>query len=196
MFFQKNRAAKPSEASRSDKDDKIFSISYLETQIGPMVAIADEAALYLLEFADRHNLKQQIESLKVTIPPIATSKITAPIESIALELDSYFRGELREFKTSIKLCGTAFQHLVWQELISTPYAETRSYQAQARAIGKDTACRAVARANGANRLSIIVPCHRIISSDGSFGGYSSGIARKKWLIAHEKKHSTGCRKKI
>lgn len=80
--------------------------------------------------------------------------------------------------------------MVWQELINIPYGETRSYLNQAKALGKPTSYRAVANANGMNQLAIIVPCHRIINSNGELGGYGGGLHRKEWLIEHERKFTT------
>lgn len=85
--------------------------------------------------------------------------------------------------------GSPFQKLVWEELISIPYGQTRTYAEQAAAIGKYKAYRAVANANGANQIAIVIPCHRIINSNGDIGGYGGGITRKQWLINHEKQRS-------
>ena len=112
--------------------------------------------------------------------------ITEPILSIKSELKSYFEGKLTEFKTPLYLSGSFFQTSVWEELIKTPYGVTRSYLEQAKCMGKPTACRAVANANAANRMAIVIPCHRIISTNGTLGGYAGGIDRKKWLLDHEK----------
>jgi O-6-methylguanine DNA methyltransferase len=84
--------------------------------------------------------------------------------------------------------GSPFQKLVWNELLNIPYGETRSYLEEANAIGKPTSYRAVANANGANKLAIIIPCHRIINNNGEIGGYGGGIARKKWLLEHETRY--------
>ncbi len=98
----------------------------------------------------------------------------------------YFTGSLRLFRTPLELLGTPFQKKVWHELMSIPYGVQRSYAAQARAIGAPDAIRAVARANGANQLAIIVPCHRVVGSNGDLTGYAGGLARKEWLLEHEK----------
>lgn len=168
------------------RDTIILKSAWIDTRLGTMLTIADEEALYLLEFVDRRNLELEVERLRMklnaTIIPERT-KITQQIED---ELQRYFEGILKEFKTPFCLLGTPFQKRVWSELMCIPYGQTRSYNDQAKAIGKETSCRAVANANGANQLAIIVPCHRIINSNGALGGYSGGINRKKWLIAHEK----------
>ncbi len=103
----------------------------------------------------------------------------------------YFNGSLKEFKTPIHTLGTQFQKLVWLELTRVIYGSTKSYREQAKAISKPMAFRAVANANGTNQMTIVIPCHRIINSNGSIGGYSGGIARKKWLLEHEKSGKLG-----
>ena len=93
---------------------------------------------------------------------------------------------MKEFKTPIHLIGSAFQKLVWNTLIRITYGKTKSYREQAIAISNPLAQRAVANANGANKIAIVIPCHRIINSNGDIGGYGGGSVRKKWLIQHEK----------
>lgn len=162
--------------------------SWLETPLGPMLVIADEKTLYLLEFVERRNLEREIERLRIQMRATITPGSTAPIRSIESELNAYFDGTLQEFKTPCRIFGTDFQKSVWQALTTIPYGETKSYAEQASVIGNPSACRAVANANGANQLAIIIPCHRIITSDGKLGGYGGGIARKQWLLNHESKN--------
>ena len=166
----------------------ILKASSIDTCLGPMIAIADEDALYLLDFVDHHGLERKVARLKTRLHAAITPGTSAPIQSIEAELQSYFNGSLKAFKTTSNLLGSDFQKQAWHALRQIPYGETRSYREQAYAIGKPTAYRAVANANGANQLAIMIPCHRIITSDGNLGGYSGGIARKRWLIEHEKKH--------
>jgi AraC family transcriptional regulator of adaptative response/methylated-DNA-[protein]-cysteine methyltransferase len=170
-----------------DQHHSILKASWLDTPLGPMLAIADEDALYLLEFVDRRGLEREVERLRKKTKSAIIPGSTPAIVSIEKELHSYFEGTLKQFKTPIYLLGSPFQKLVWQELIRIPYGETRSYSKQAENIGKPTAFRAVANANGANQLAIIIPCHRIINLDGNLGGYGGGIARKQWLIEHERR---------
>lgn len=167
------------------KHHNILKASWIDTPVGPMLAIADEQALYLLEFLDRRGLEREIERLRIRAKSAIISGITAPIESIKNELESYFAGQLKTFNTPIHFLGSPFQQSVWTELLRIPYGETRSYLDQATAMGKPSACRAVANANGANQIAIVIPCHRIINNNGDLGGYGGGIQRKKWLIAHE-----------
>lgn len=164
----------------------VLKAHWLDTQLGSMLAIANEEQLYLLEFVDRRGLEREIERLRQRTKSIIIPGKTMPIESIENELDLYFDGDLKAFKTPLLLLGTPFQKRVWGELIKIPYGETRSYSELAKTIENPSAFRAVARANGANQLAIVIPCHRVISSNGDLAGYGGGIARKKWLINHER----------
>lgn len=182
--FSKIMGAAP---TKFDQHHKILKASWLDTKLGAMVAISDDDGLYLLEFVERRGLEREIERLRVKTKAAIIPGTTDAIELIKLELESYFNGTLREFSTPIHLLGTTFQKLVWEELMRIPYGETRSYAKQSEAIGKSSAYRAVANANGTNQLAIVIPCHRIINSNGDLGGYGGGIERKQWLINHEKR---------
>ena len=162
---------------------KILKSSYIETPLGLMVAVSDEKSLYLLQFLDWYDLESEKNKLQAVI----IDGKSAPISSIESELKDYFAGSLKEFKTPIQIFGTVFQKLVWSELVKVGYGKTISYLEQAIALGKKTAYRAVANANAANRIAIVIPCHRIINNNGDFGGYAGGANRKKWLIDHEKR---------
>ena len=125
---------------------------------------------------------------------IAASFVEAPTQAhrpdpllmrAAHQLTAYFSGELTAFDLPLRLKGTPFQLSVWEELLKIPYGETRTYLDIARALGNPGAARAVGAANGANPIAIIVPCHRVIASDGSLGGYAGGMWRKAWLLRHE-----------
>lgn len=161
---------------------------YLDTPLGPMVAIADENNLHLLEFVTRRGLENELARLTRRGFTI-NSGDTLPLQSIASELKEYFSGTLSQFKTPYLVSGSAFQQQVWQALCTIPYGETRAYAEQADAIGKPSAYRAVANANGANQLAIIIPCHRVIASDGTLGGYGGGITVKQWLLEHERQYN-------
>lgn len=167
----------------------LLKSSSLDTPLGPMLALADEHKLYLLEFADNCCLDKQIDAFAANINAVITPGITEPIISIEKELKAYFDGTLTVFKTSVHFSGSTFQQSVWKELQNTPYGQTRSYLSQATAIGNQKACRAVANANGANQIAIVIPCHRIINSSGKLGGYKAGLERKEWLLNHEKNHT-------
>lgn len=166
----------------------ILKASWLDTCLGPMIAIADEKALYLLEFLERRGLEREIERLRNRTQAAIIPGETAPIQSIKQELGAYFEGKLMTFKTPLFLLGSPFQISVWNALCQIPYGTTKSYAEQAQIIGKPKAFRAVANANGANQMAIVIPCHRIITSQGDLGGYGGGVARKQWLLQHEKTH--------
>lgn len=160
-----------------------LSACWIETILGPMIALADEQALYLLEFASGRGLKQELERLaqRFTLVP----GMTAPLLAIQGELKDYFAGKLKTFTTAYQLLGSPFQQEVWKALSQIPYGKTISYAQESALLGRPKAYRAVGNANGANQLSIIVPCHRVIASDGSLGGYGGGLKIKRWLINHE-----------
>ena len=167
-------------------EGRVLKASWLDTPLGPMLAIADEEALYLLEFVDRRGLEREIERLRKNMKAAIIPGHAKPIQQVEQELSQYFEGGLIEFKTPLFLIGSPFQKSVWEELKRIPLGESRSYLEIAEAIGKPAAFRAVAQANGANQFAIIIPCHRVINSDGELGGYGGGLARKKWLLGHEK----------
>ena len=157
----------------------------ISTPIGNLVAIADAHSLCFLDFADKKNIEQRIERLLQKTNAQISDGITSPIESIKNELHLYFSRKLHTFQTPLSLNGTTFQQLAWRALQNIPYGTQTSYLEQAKSINKPLAFRAVAQANGANPIVIVIPCHRVISSNKEFGGYSGGVERKKWLLAHE-----------
>lgn len=165
----------------------ILKASWLDTPLGPMIAVASKEALYLLEFVDRRGLEREIERVRLKLKSAIVPGITDPIRLIERELIQYFKGDLLEFKTPLFLLGSPFQKRVWGELQKIPPGQTRSYAVIASAIGKPSAYRAVAQANGANQHAIVIPCHRVINANGELGGYGGGLTRKKWLLNHEKK---------
>ena len=167
---------------------RVLKSSYITTPLGQMVAIASDETLYLLNFLDSPKLYRQIECLQQRTQSVIISGTCAPLVLIEQELKAWFDGALKTFKTPMILLGTSFQKSAWGALCSIPYGATRSYLEQAAAIERPTACRAVANANGANSFTIVIPCHRIINHNGSLGGYTGGIARKQWLIEHEKRY--------
>ncbi len=162
-----------SSTSYFDNQNNVLKAYYIDTYLGLMVAVADEKVLYILEFFDKKCLEYEIKKLCVKIKSGITVGKTVPIISIEKELELYFKGRLRVFKTSVYLLGTSFQKIVWNNLKDIPYGETISYLDQAKVMNKTSACRAVANANGANQLAIVIPCHRVIRRDGNLGGYSA-----------------------
>lgn len=164
---------------------RVLRASWLDTRLGPMIAIADEEALYLLEFVDRRGLEREVERLRRRTRSAIIPGCTAPLRSIERELVEYFDGKLTAFKTPLRLLGSPFQQEVWNRLLQIPAGQTSSYGEIAAAMGRPTAYRAVAQANGANQLAIVIPCHRVINANGELGGYGGGLSRKQWLLNHE-----------
>ncbi|WP_338553675.1 trifunctional transcriptional activator/DNA repair protein Ada/methylated-DNA--[protein]-cysteine S-methyltransferase [Paenibacillus sp. KS-LC4] len=171
------------------EDGKVLKAAWIDTRLGPMMAIGNEQHLYLLEFVDRRGLEREVERLRKRTKSAIIPGTTASIQSIERELALYFDGTLTEFKTPLFLLGSPFQQSVWAQLVQIPPGETRSYSDIAAALGKPTAFRAVAQANGANQLAILIPCHRVINSNGELGGYGGGLSRKNWLLQHERQAS-------
>lgn len=170
------------------KHKSVLYASWIDSPLGPMLAVANKEHLYLLEFVQRKGLEREIERMRLKTKSIILPGAPEPIKSIKEELQLYFAGKLKIFKTPIYIYGTYFQKKAWEALMKIPYGTTRSYKEQAAIIGKASAFRAVANANGSNQLAIIIPCHRIINSDGNLGGYGGGLHRKKWLLDFELKN--------
>jgi AraC family transcriptional regulator of adaptative response/methylated-DNA-[protein]-cysteine methyltransferase len=159
---------------------------WFTTPLGPMIAIADDARLRLLEFHDRRALATEIAWLRRKGAAVVPGK-NAVLRRIAREIGEYFDGRRTRFETPLALEGSPFQLRVWNELLAIAPGATRSYADMAMAIGRPGASRAVGRANGENRLAIVVPCHRVIRADGTLCGYGGGLWRKEWLLDHERR---------
>ena len=160
-------------------------ISRVQTPLGLMLAGATEMHLYLLEYMDRRAIERQLAHLQRRLRATLLPGETAIHALARQQIADYFDGSRREFTIPLKRPGTPFQQRVWTALQNIPYAETRSYAQIASAIGQPQAVRAVANANGSNRLAIIIPCHRVIGSDGKLTGYGGGLWRKKRLLELE-----------
>lgn len=161
---------------------------WIDTPLGGMIAIADDDALHLLEFTDRKALPQGLRRLSVLAGGRIGLGRTTITDHTEAALQAFFAGRDGRLDLPLRLRGTAFQTRVWQELQAIPAGRTRSYAQLAAAIDHPTAVRAVAAANGANRLALVVPCHRVIGSDGSMTGYAGGLWRKERLIALERSY--------
>ena len=179
--FSKIMGTAPTKAGQNN----VLIAAWLDTKLGPMIAIANDTALHLLEFVDRRGLELEVERLRKKTKSAIIPGHTPILHSIQNELKAYFSGQLKEFKTPVCLLGSPFQLRVWNALKKIPYGETHSYSDVAQSIDQPTATRAVAQANGANQLAIMIPCHRVINNNGDLGGYGGGITRKQWLIHHE-----------
>ncbi len=164
---------------------QVVQVDRIPTPLGPMLAGFLGERLVLLEFADRRMLPSQIRTLAARLDAVLVPGRTEPFGSLAAELDAWFAGTLGRFQVPVLLAGTPFQEAAWNALLTIPKGEVRSYAEQAAALGRPEAVRAVARANGANRIAIVVPCHRVVGSDGRLRGYGGGLARKRALLELE-----------
>jgi len=183
--FKKITGFNPSESRCS----QIINITRILTPLGPMLAGAVEEGICLLEFTDRRMLETEIKQLKKVFNTEAVPGYNKHFDSLNKQITEYFKGTRKTFNVPLVTPGTEFQMKVWNELLNIPYASTRSYAEQAKNIDHPKAVRAVANANGCNRIAIIVPCHRVIAKDGTLAGYGGGVWRKQYLLNLEKGNS-------
>lgn len=182
--FKKLTGKAPSQA----KTQALIYVSRLTTPLGPMFVGCTDEGLCLLEFVDRKMLETEFHDLQVRLKARIVRGNHPHIQQVEQELKEYFEGKRKVFTVPLAAPGTEFQKEAWQALHTIPYGSTVSYQTQAQKLGKPKAVRAVASANGNNRISIIIPCHRVIGKDGALRGYGGGIERKRWLLNLEKTH--------
>ncbi len=162
------------------KTEKMTAVYYTtyESPVGPLLLVGGSSALRCVSF----------EKSKRSTPPGADWKPDKkPFAEVIRQLQAYFRGELKEFDLPLAMEGTEFQLRVWNALRTIPYGETISYAQLAERVGNPKAVRAVGLANGSNPIPIIVPCHRVIGSDGSLTGFGGGLSTKKMLLELESK---------
>ncbi|MFE6169225.1 methylated-DNA--[protein]-cysteine S-methyltransferase [Viridibacillus arvi] len=155
----------------------LYKLDY-ESPIGVLEIIGTDKAISSIMFSEKDRAVNNIQD-----------KTPIVLENCYDQFDEYFKGDRREFTFPIKYEGTNFQKTVWNALTSIPYGKTVSYTDIAVLIGNEKAIRAVGNANGKNKMSIVIPCHRIIGSNGKLTGYAGGLWRKEWLLQHEKTSS-------
>jgi AraC family transcriptional regulator of adaptative response/methylated-DNA-[protein]-cysteine methyltransferase len=165
--------------------DCVF-LSWLRSPLGPLVAGATAEGVCLLEFTDRRMLEAQVATVRRRFNGPVVPGSNRHLEVLERELAGYFAGTVQNFSVPLTYPGTPFQRRVWEQLLAIPYGETRSYEAIATAVGDAKAVRAVGRANGLNRIAIVIPCHRVINKDGQLGGYGGGLWRKQFLLDLER----------
>lgn len=179
---------RPPAKLRSDRlrSEKSLCATWIPTPLGDMIAVSSRSHLHLLEFVDRKGLPRELERLqKASREGIGVGGMP-PSEQAAAELGEYFAGRSGAFSTPLAAPASPFTQKVWDALRTIPAGETRSYSDIARQIGHPAATRAVARANGANQIALMIPCHRVIGADGSLTGYGGGLWRKQRLIEIER----------
>ncbi|MFY0620641.1 MAG: bifunctional transcriptional activator/DNA repair protein Ada [Pelagimonas sp.] len=175
----------PAEISKNG----LLQADWIPTPLGDMIAVADRTHLHLLEFVDRRALPTELTRLRKAVKGDLGIGHTEPMDQMREELGRYFSGESAQFDTPLVLHGTEFTKDVWRALIEIPAGETRTYTELAQAIGKPGSVRAVARANGANQIGLVIPCHRILGMDGALTGYGGGLWRKQSLIEIERRYA-------
>lgn len=164
-----------------------ISKTFIDTPLGEMYACATDKGICLLEFHNRKNIEGELERLTKSTGAEIKEEDHPLFEKLRYELKEYFDGKFASFSVPLDLVGTDFQKKVWTELLKIPYGKTISYKDLANNLGDIKAVRAVANANGMNKIALIVPCHRVIGSDGSLVGYAGGLERKTELLSLEKK---------
>lgn len=171
---------------KNSKQEKVVDLKRIETPLGTMIACADENGICMLEFSDRKALPTELKEISKHFNANIIQGENPHFKILEKELAEYFEGKRKDFSVPLSPVGTDFQKKVWGVLRQIPYGTTRSYMDQANILGSPKSVRAVANANGLNKISIIIPCHRVIGSDGKLTGYGGGIWRKQKLLELEK----------
>ncbi len=167
-------------------DGGCVRLAWVETPLGPLVAGATEEGICLLEFTGRRMLEAQFATLKRLMKCPLLPGRNAHTDKLEEELRAYFAGELKAFTVPLVFPGSPFQRKVWEALLGIPYGQTRGYGELARELGIPGGSRAVGHANGLNRISILIPCHRVLDASGALGGYGGGLWRKRILLDLER----------
>lgn len=168
------------------QSDGMLRATWIPTQLGDMIAVSSRKHLHLLEFVDRKALPTELKRIQIASKGQIGIGSMPPSEQAKSELSDFFAARSDRFDTPLALVGSSFTKAVWDALREIPAGETRSYSEIARRIGRPSATRAVARANGANQIALMIPCHRVIGADGSLTGYGGGLWRKQRLIEIER----------
>jgi AraC family transcriptional regulator of adaptative response/methylated-DNA-[protein]-cysteine methyltransferase len=172
---------------KTARDSTIVYVARIMTPLGPMLAGATEKAVCLLEFADRRMLELQLRRIRKHFGAFFLAASNPILELLETELEAYFDGKLQHFTVPIAFPGSEFQQAVWRMLLRIPYGNTISYKDLALELKAPRSVRAVARANGDNRIAILIPCHRVIGNNGDLTGYGGGLWRKQRLLEMETK---------
>lgn len=183
-YFKKTTGFSPV----NSQHQQLIKVTRILTPLGPMLAGANDDGICLLEFVDRRMLGTQLKRLTKLLSAAFVPGDNPHFKQLNLQITEYFAGKRKQFSVPLVVPGTEFQKKVWKILQQIPYATTRSYKQQAEILGNPAAIRAVARANGDNRIAIIIPCHRVIGADGNLTGYGGGLWRKRHLLELEKKN--------
>lgn len=169
-------------APLKSKETKVISLKQIPTPLGPMYAGATDEGVCFIEFMNRVHFEDELNGICKELNAVILPGENKHLQQLEQELNEYFDKKRTEFTVPLVLTGTAFQQSVWKMLQKIPYGKTWSYKQQAIELNNLPAIRAIAAANGQNKHAIIIPCHRVIGSDGSLTGYAAGVARKEWLL--------------
>jgi AraC family transcriptional regulator, regulatory protein of adaptative response / methylated-DNA-[protein]-cysteine methyltransferase len=175
----------PSSSSPS-KSTTVVCFESIDSTVGPLIVGATDKGVCLLEFSDPQRRERQLRSLQRTFDARLEQRSHPLLDSMRAQLAEYFAGMLRTFDLPLDFRGTPFQIKVWETLLEIPYGDTWSYKQVAVRTGDPDASRAVGTANGLNRIAVVIPCHRVVNSDGSLGGYGGGLHRKQSLLDLER----------
>lgn len=179
----------PGVASRKSRKADCVVTAWIESPFGPLLAAATSEGVCLLEFTGRRRLDCQLSRLRKYFQCAIIPGENEHITKLRRELKEYFGAKRQKFSTKLVYPGTPFEEKVWNVLLKIPYGSTVSYEEIAKMTGSPKSSRAVGRANGFNRVSIVIPCHRVINKNGELGGYGGGLWRKKMLLALEQNHT-------
>ncbi len=163
----------------------IINIVRFTTPIGPMFACATQKGICLVDFTDRAELEAEFQELCKHLKAVILPGKNQHLDQVQKEMAEYFNGQRKKFDVCLDTPGTDFQKKIWNILQDIPFGSTLTYKQQAIIYGNPKATRAVASANGRNRVGIIIPCHRVIGADGALVGYGGGLSRKRWLLEFE-----------
>lgn len=167
----------------------VINIMEIYTPLGPMLAGATAEGICLLEFTNRVRLDKELIELQGLLKAVILPGRNQYSDQLVKELGEYFEGKRKVFSIPLHTLGNDFSKEVWKTLQKIPYGKTCSYKEQADMMNNPKAIRAIASTNGRNRLAILIPCHRVIGSDGSMTGYAAGVDKKKWLLKFERSNS-------
>lgn len=170
-------------------ETSIITTKEISTPLGPMLAGATAEGVCILEFINRIRLEKEILDLQNLLNAVMQPGQNPHLDQLENELAEYFEGKRKVFSVRVHAPGNEFAQTVWKTLQEIPYGQTCSYKQQAAKMNNPKAIRAIASTNGRNRLAIIIPCHRVIGSDGSMTGYAAGVEKKKWLLKFERDNS-------
>ena len=164
---------------------RVIVTTLIDTPLGPMLAGATDDGICLAEFADRRMLPTQLTTLRRRLGRAIVAGSHLHLDRLRTQLAEYFAGERRGFDLPLVAPGSAFQERTWAQLRALSPGATVSYEELAERVGQPRAQRAVGTANGANRIAVVIPCHRVVRKTGETGNYGGGRWRKEWLLAHE-----------